>query len=162
MKRWYVLHTHPKDEIKVATTLQQQWGLEVYLPQIKGVKSKPFFPCYLFIRVDFFNETALSKMQWVPGLRRGAIWGNKFASGLLDRYLGWTGYDSQQTAEAADPDRPHNLWSPLPGDHGAQGRFADRSVSFSLQAWLNTRLPVVLGAAAGAAVAIWGMRGRRV
>jgi transcription antitermination factor NusG len=70
MKRWYVLHTHPKDEIKVATTLQQQWGLEVYFPQTQGVKSKPFFTSYLFIRVDFFNETALSKMQWVPGLRR--------------------------------------------------------------------------------------------
>ena len=30
---------------------------------------------------------------------------NRIAPGALDLYLGRTGYDSQQTAEPADPDR---------------------------------------------------------
>ena len=87
-----------------------------------------------------------------------AIWGNKFASGLLDRYLARTGYSSQQTDEPADPNRPDNLWRPLPGDHGAHGRFANRSASFSEQTWLNERLPILVAAFAGSIAVLWGAR----
>lgn len=52
-----------------------------------------------------------------------AILGNKLAPGWLDRYLGKTGFDSQQTSEPEDPNRPDNLWKPVEGDHGAHGRF---------------------------------------
>src|SRR5947208_2753238 len=43
---------------------------------------------------------------------------NKVAPGFADRYLARTGYDAQQTDEPADPNRPDNLWEPVPGDHG--------------------------------------------
>ena len=66
-----------------------------------------------------------------------AIYGNKVAPGLGDLYLGKYGYDSQQTDELIDPNRPNNLWEPVPGDHGAHGIFDDRSYSFSPQAWAN-------------------------
>jgi NADP-dependent 3-hydroxy acid dehydrogenase YdfG len=56
-----------------------------------------------------------------------AIVGNKIAPGLLDRYLGHTGYDSQQTNQPEDPNRPNNLWEPVPGDHGAHGTFDARA-----------------------------------
>src|SRR4051812_48971992 len=56
-----------------------------------------------------------------------ALVGNKIAPSLLDHYLGRTGYDSQQTGEPEDPDRPNNLWRPLPGDHGAHGSFDNRA-----------------------------------
>ena len=49
--------------------------------------------------------------------------GTRLIPGLLDHYLGRTGYRSQQTPEPADPDRPDNLWKPVPGDLGAHGRF---------------------------------------
>jgi NADP-dependent 3-hydroxy acid dehydrogenase YdfG len=65
----------------------------------------------------------------------GAIEANKIAPGLLDRYLGRTGYDSQQTNEREDPNRPNNLWEPVPGDHGAHGRFGDRSHPRSYELW---------------------------
>src|SRR4051812_943177 len=52
-----------------------------------------------------------------------AIEAQKFIPGLLDRYLGMTGYHSQQTDEPEDHERPNNLWQPVPGDHGAHGRF---------------------------------------
>jgi NAD(P)-dependent dehydrogenase (short-subunit alcohol dehydrogenase family) len=67
-----------------------------------------------------------------------ALVGNKLAPGLVDRYLAWTGYDAQQTDEPADPNRPHNLWMPLPGDYGAHGDFDHRAYQSSPQLWATT------------------------
>ena len=70
-----------------------------------------------------------------------AIVGNKIAPGLLDHYLGRTGFSSQQTNEPEDPNRPNNLWSPVPGDHGARGAFTGRAHgrSYELETSLNRR-----------------------
>jgi NAD(P)-dependent dehydrogenase (short-subunit alcohol dehydrogenase family) len=81
-----------------------------------------------------------------------AVWGNRLASPLLDWILARTGFDSQQTDELISPDRPNNLWKPLPGDHGAHGRFDDRARDFSPQLWAETHSrQLTLGAAALAA-----------
>lgn len=66
-----------------------------------------------------------------------AILGDKFIPKLLDHYLARVGYSVQQTSEPVARDRPHNLWEPLPGDHGAHGAFDDRARTYSLQWWLN-------------------------
>jgi hypothetical protein len=66
-----------------------------------------------------------------------AIIGNKLAPGVGDHYLARTGYESQMTDQPADPNRPNNLWNPLPGDHGAHGRFSDRAIDHSWQLWLT-------------------------
>ncbi len=66
-----------------------------------------------------------------------AIIGDKFVPGLLDHYLAYMGYGAQQTKESVDPDRPNNLYNPLPGDYGARGEFDDRSSDYSVQAWIN-------------------------
>jgi NADP-dependent 3-hydroxy acid dehydrogenase YdfG len=70
-----------------------------------------------------------------------AIVGNKIIPGLLDRYLGRTGYDSQQTSELENPDRPNNLWKPVPGDRGAHGTFDSQAQdrSYELLASLNRK-----------------------
>ncbi len=69
-----------------------------------------------------------------------AIEGNKFISGLLDRYLAEKGYAGQQTDEPRDPNRPDNLWQPVDGenggDHGAHGAFDARSRSASPELWV--------------------------
>jgi NADP-dependent 3-hydroxy acid dehydrogenase YdfG len=62
-----------------------------------------------------------------------AIIGNKIAPGWLDRYLGNTGFDSQQTSEPEDPGRPDNLWNRVKGDHGAHGAFDQRAHESSLE-----------------------------
>jgi len=67
-----------------------------------------------------------------------AILANKFAAGLLDRYLTRNGFKSQQTSEPKDPARPDNLFQPLRGDFGAHGAFDQRARRFSLQVWLNS------------------------
>jgi len=66
-----------------------------------------------------------------------AIVGNKIAPGLLDHYLGRTGFESQQTNEPADPAAPNNLLQPVPGDHGAHGAFDSRAKNSSWQLWLT-------------------------
>lgn len=68
-----------------------------------------------------------------------AIVGDKFIPGLLDRYLAAKGYASQQTEHPIQPDRPHNLFEPLPGDYGAHGRFDRGAHRFSPQFWINQR-----------------------
>ena len=62
---------------------------------------------------------------------------NKLAPGLLDYILARTGYDSQQYDGAEDPNRPNNLWQPVPGDHGAHGAFDARAWSWSPQLWTS-------------------------
>lgn len=86
----------------------------------------------------------------------GAIEINKIVPGLLDRYLGRTGYDSQQTNEPEDPNRPNNLFEPVPGDHGAHGRFGDRAHRRSYERWVSRYrnwIAAGLCAAAGAGYA---------
>ena len=70
----------------------------------------------------------------------GAIIANKFLPGLLDHYLGRTGYDAQQYDGAEDRHRPHNLWEPVDAneDRGAHGDFDARAHSVSPQLWTNT------------------------
>jgi NADP-dependent 3-hydroxy acid dehydrogenase YdfG len=61
------------------------------------------------------------------------ILADKLVPGLLDRYLARNGYDSQQLDEPVGPSRRDNLYEPVPGDHGAHGRFDDNSTDRSLQ-----------------------------
>ena len=80
-----------------------------------------------------------------------AIWGNKLAPTIADRVLADTGYSSQQTSEPEDPNRPNNLWDPVPGDHGAHGAFDDRAQDTSWQLWANTHRGLLTAAAIGGA-----------
>jgi len=74
--------------------------------------------------------------------------GNNFFPALGDRYLGTHGYDAQQTSEPEKPDRPHNLWQPVSGDHGAHGRFDARAQDHSLHLTMNIHRAPLLAAAA--------------
>jgi hypothetical protein len=66
-----------------------------------------------------------------------AIIGNKFMPGVADWYLTRTGYTSHTEAPET-PNRPHNLWEPVSGDHGAHGTFDARARAHSCQLWANT------------------------
>lgn len=110
----------------------------------------------------FQPEVAAESIVWASHHPRRELWvgwptvraivGDKIAPGLLDRQLAATGYASQQSEEPRDPSAPHNLWEPVPGDHGAHGRFDDRAQGFSPQLWATThRSWIASGAAALAA-----------
>ncbi len=110
----------------------------------------------------FQPEVAAEAIVWAAHHRRRevfvgtptvqAIEGNKLAPGLLDTYLARTCYDGQQTEEPVSPDRPNNLFEPVPGDHGAHGIFDNRARTSSVQLWQTTHrsswIPAVLGFAA--------------
>ncbi len=77
---------------------------------------------------------------WVGGSTAATLLANAVAPGILDRYLAWTGYRSQQTKDVTHRDPP-NLWRPAdaePGtDEGAHGSFDDRAKSRSVQLWAS-------------------------
>lgn len=83
------------------------------------------------------------------------IWGNKLAPWLAEWYLARTAFDSQQVpGEPLDPDRPVNLFEPVPGDPGARGRFGAEGHESSPQAWLAENRGLVGAVVAGGAVAL--------
>jgi hypothetical protein len=89
-----------------------------------------------------------------------AIFGNKLAPSLADHYLAGNGYDAQQYDGHKDPNRPDNLYDPVPGDHGAHGSFDERAKTQSWEAWAEAHLPwlpaaVGLGIAAGMGSLVW-------
>jgi transcription antitermination factor NusG len=75
MEHWYTLHTKPNAEYQVVAALQERQIHHIYLPELdspkapKGRERKPFFPCYLFVKVDLAT-VGLSLLEWTPGLRR--------------------------------------------------------------------------------------------
>jgi short-subunit dehydrogenase len=89
------------------------------------------------------------------------ILANSIVPGLLDRYLGRSGFDSQQTDEPEEWDRPHNLHETVPGERGARGRFDTRAKDGSIQLWMTThRGAAALAAAAGAILVAMARRRR--
>lgn len=84
MEQWYTLHTRPNAEYQVAEVLQQR-QLQVYLPHVEVTgnrrrrEHRPFFPCYMFVRVDL-EAVGLSLIRWTPGLRRVVAFGDRPAA----------------------------------------------------------------------------------
>jgi NAD(P)-dependent dehydrogenase (short-subunit alcohol dehydrogenase family) len=133
---------HDKSNVRV--TMIQMPALNT--PQFSWVKSRmPRKPQP--VPPIFQPEVAAEAVLWAAHHDRrevyvgwptvGSIVGNKIAPGLLDHYLARAGYDAQQYDGLADPNRPHNLWEPLAGDHGAHGEFDHRARESSWQLWVN-------------------------
>ena len=134
-------------------------------PQFRWVKSRlprkaqPVPPIYQpEVAADAIHWAAHNRRRelWVGGPTVQAILANRVAPGWLDRYLAATGFDSQQTDEPEDPDRPDNLWMPLPGDRGAHGVFDDRAGDTSPQLWAATHRGLTLGGLVTAATLVAG------
>jgi hypothetical protein len=89
-----------------------------------------------------------------------AIIGQKMVPGLLDWYLGRTGYAAQQTEEPETPGRPDNLREALDDarDHGAHGRFDRRAADSSPVLELTLRRGLVAGGLAAAIGLVVGAR----
>lgn len=106
------------------------------------------------------------RVYWVGGSTVATLLGQKFAPGLLDRYLARTGYDGQQTDRPVDPSRPVNLWKPpddtAPDDYGAHGIFDDEAHPRSIQFWISrNRRPLAMAATGAVAAALAGGLRRR-
>ncbi len=133
---------HDKSNVRV--TMVQMPALNT--PQFGWVKSRlkhkaqpvpPIFQPEVGARAVYWAAHQHRREVLVGGSTVLAIEGNKIAPGLLDLYLGKTGYKSQQTGEPEDPGRPNNLWEPVAGDHGAHGTFDSRARDHSTEVWLD-------------------------
>lgn len=160
------------DQSRVRLTMVQMPALNT--PQFGWVKSRlpnkaqPVPPIYQ-------PEIAAEAILWAAHNDRRELYvglpavitiiGNKIAPGLGDWYLAKTGYEGQQTDEPIDPHRPHNLWEPVAGDHGAHGTFGDRAHGWSPQLWATTHRGWLGAAGAGlatlAAALFWRERWKR-
>lgn len=134
------------DESAVTATMVQMPALNT--PQFGWVKSRlPRHPQP--VPPIFQPEVAAQAILWAAQTSRREIWvgsptvlaivANYLVPGLLDRYLAKTNFKAQQYGGKVSPDRPNNLWEPLPGDHGAHGTFDSRARNFSWQLWADRR-----------------------
>jgi NAD(P)-dependent dehydrogenase (short-subunit alcohol dehydrogenase family) len=102
---------------------------------------------------------------WVGATTAATLLANAVAPGLLDRYLGRTGFKSQQTKEPRDPGAPENLWKPADGDggrdFGSHGAFDDRSHERSPQLWASQHHGMVAAGLSAAALVGLALRRRR-
>jgi NAD(P)-dependent dehydrogenase (short-subunit alcohol dehydrogenase family) len=86
-----------------------------------------------------------------------AIVGDKLVPGVADRFLSTHGYSGQLT-DKPNPHTPANLFTPVPGDPGAHGRFDAKARSNDFIARAATMLgaagvQAIIGVAGAAAVA---------
>jgi NAD(P)-dependent dehydrogenase (short-subunit alcohol dehydrogenase family) len=103
---------------------------------------------------------------WVGTSTMGTLAAHAIAPGLLDRYLGRTGFSSQQTEQRRDPDAPVNLWEPADGDEGhdfgTHGVFDKKSHERDPQLWASHHHGLLGASLAGAAAAaVATLLGRR-
>lgn len=135
---------HDRSEVRVTVVHMPAMNT----PQFTWVKSRlpnlpqpvpPIFEPEVGARVVVHAALSQSPRReyWVGGSTVQAIVGQKFLPGLLDRYLGKHGYKSQQRKEPDSPDRPNNLWQPVPTSLRAHGPFDQEAHSSSCQVALD-------------------------
>ncbi|MGZ4509729.1 MAG: SDR family oxidoreductase [Blastococcus sp.] len=147
----------------------------VNTPQFSWVRSKlprhpqPVPPIYqpetVARNVLYAADHPRRREYWVGSTTMATLAVNAVAPGLLDRYLGKTGFDSQQTDQPHDPDAPDNLFSPADGDRGrdfgAHGEFDNRSTTWDPQLWASRNHGALAAAGAAAVTALVGWRRSR-
>ena len=143
-----------RDNSGVRLTMVQLPALNT--PQFGWVKSRlprkaqpvpPIFQPEVAAEAIYFAAHNPRREFYVGAPSVAVISINKLAPGLLEYILARTGYDSQQYDGAEDPNRPNNLWQPVPGDHGAHGAFDARARSWSPQLWTSEHRTLVALAA---------------
>jgi NAD(P)-dependent dehydrogenase (short-subunit alcohol dehydrogenase family) len=102
---------------------------------------------------------------WVGASTAATLIANAVAPGILDRYLGKTGFTSQQETGIPSRELAPNLWDATdeqPGsDQGAHGSFDDRAKTRSPQLWasqhhgLLATAAAVVGLGVMASIRVW-------
>ena len=154
--------------------LHEKSNVHVTMPQMPGVTTPQFSwvlsrlphqaqpvppiyqPEFAARGVLYAADHPKRREYWVGSSTVGTLSANAIAPGLLDRYLGRTGFKSQQTSKPQPADPPVDLWEPADGpdgkDFGARGIFSDKAVNHDVQLWASHHHGV-LGALGGAGLA---------
>ncbi|MET9271497.1 SDR family oxidoreductase [Kribbella sp. NPDC003557] len=160
---------HDKSQVRVTmvqlpavNTPQFSWVLS-RLPKHPQPVPPIFQPEVAADAIVYAADHPRRREYWVGAPTAATLIANKFVPGLLDHYLGRTGYKSQQT------DMPNeqaaNLWGPADDrsrDYGAHGAFDNKSSGRSYQVWASRHRGLIGAVAAGATAAtMYFARGRR-
>ena len=164
---------HEKSGVRVTTVHlpalnTTQFGLvRVRMPRRPRPVAPVFQPEVAARAIVWASEHPRRREHWVGASTAMTILGSRLTPGIIgDRYLARTGFASQQTHDPVDEHRRETdyLFSPVRGDHGAHGPFADEAKPRSAQVWLAEHRGVVAagaGAVAGALAAAGAVAARR-
>ena len=113
-----------------------------------GLQPQPVPPIY---QPEAFAEVVLHACEDPPrelpigwGAQK-ALWAQKLAPRIVDRWLERTGWSSQTTGDPKPVDSPDNLFETMPGDPGARGRFDAQAKARTV--WTTLRLHPTLATA---------------
>ena len=145
-------------QLSAFNTPQFEWG-RTKMRRRPRPMGKIFQP-ELAARAVYWAATHRRREVWVGWPAVQAILGTRLLPGLLDHILGRRAVEGQQGDEVLPRYQHDNLWHPVPGDHGAHGRFNAHALRSSGQYWMSTHRSL-LGAAllsvliAGGLLAQW-------
>jgi NAD(P)-dependent dehydrogenase (short-subunit alcohol dehydrogenase family) len=152
--------------------LHDRSGIRLTMVQLPGLNTTQFtwartrMPRHpMPVPPIFAPEVAAEAIYWAATHERRelfvgassvkAIRGTQLAPGIADRYLARTGFDSQQMQDVpVDPDRPDNLFEPVPDEAATHGRFDDQEKRRSPETWLSTHRRLIGAGIAGAVAAV--------
>jgi NAD(P)-dependent dehydrogenase (short-subunit alcohol dehydrogenase family) len=146
---------HDKSEVHITmvqlsafNTPQFDWGKTCFDKRPQPVPSifQPELAAEAIVWSAYHKRRELS--VGFPAVK--AMLGTKVVPGYIDRRLADEGYSGQSTDEPLPAGRTDNLYAPVPGDHGAHGRFDSRAKPTSWQYRLTTNRGAVAFAAAAA------------
>jgi NAD(P)-dependent dehydrogenase (short-subunit alcohol dehydrogenase family) len=125
--------------------LHDRSGIRLTMVQLPGLNTTQFT----------WARTRMPRELFVGASSVKAIRGTQLAPGIADRYLARTGFDSQQMQDVpVDPDRPDNLFEPVPDEAATHGRFDDQEKRRSPETWLSTHRRLIGAGIAGAVAAV--------
>ncbi len=160
---------HDKSNVKITTvqmpamnTIQFDW-VKNRMPHMTQPVPPIFEPevCAKVVVAAGLAENP-RREYWVGSPTVLAIIGQKFIPGLLDRYLGATGYKSQQLPNTPqDPNAPNNLYHYVPGRWSARGKFDDRSARSSAEVFVSLNRNLFLLGAIGVSAGLLALFRRR-
>ena len=140
----------------------------VNTPQFEWCKTtlrkhpRPMGPCYqpeLAARAIYWAAHARRRELVVGAPSAMTILAEKLAPGLMDRYLARTGFRGQHTDETIPPDRPANLWQPVPGPYEARGAYSAGAHDSSAQLWASMHRKWLLAGSLALGL-LWRLRSR--
>ena len=146
-------------DLPAINTPQFDWALNK-----TGHRARPVAPVYqpaVAARAIYFAATHQRRDVWLGWSTVKAIMANRFAPGLLDKYLADAGYSGQMDDHPTSPHAPANLFEPVPGDYAATGRFGDEARESSWQMFTDRHRSAAVAAAGLALVALLGHTVRR-
>jgi NAD(P)-dependent dehydrogenase (short-subunit alcohol dehydrogenase family) len=139
-------------QLSAFNTPQFDWGRTCMAKQPQPLP--PIFQPELAARGIYFAATHRRREVWVGWPAIKAIVGTRLLPGLGDWILAREAYSGQHTDQPVSAGRRDNLYEPVPGDHGAHGRFDSRAKHSSKQLWLTMHRGALL---AGAGLALAGV-----